>query len=205
MLLRKKLFFDADESDHEQVKTKKNAVEMILACAVCGKVPLLLETCRSCEDCIVCRLCQLNMRQRAAADGLTDKEEEMKASELIPRPPAKTFPCLECKADWEPYDKLKSSKKLVKDLMETHSCKIRFDSVVESEETPMGDTPDMSPQDDDTIKRYDIAAMLRHIEEECPKTRTCFQCRITFDSIADFATHLKYTCQHIKVRCGMCD
>ena len=69
----------------------------------------------------------------------------------------------------------------------------------------MGYTPDMSPQDDETIRRYDIAAMLRHIEEECPKTRTCFQCRITFDSIADFATHLKYTCQHIKVRCNMCD
>lgn len=205
ILLRKQLYFNADESDHEQVKTKKDAVQLVLKCAVCGKVPLQLETCKVCEDCIVCRLCQLNLRQREAAGGLTDKEEEMKACEMIPRPPASTFPCLECDADFVPFDKLKSSKKLVKDLMETHSCAIRFGDD-QQQETPMGDdTPGMSPQDDETIKRYDIAAMLRHINEECPKTRTCYQCRLTFDTNEDFATHLKYTCQHIKVRCNLCD
>ena len=126
----------------------------------------------------------------------------MKASEPIPRKLPRTFACPECKCDFECFDKLKSSKKLVKDLVQTHSCKI----LIGEHDTPTdGQTLDQAPQDDDTMKRYDIAAMLRHIETECPKTRTCFQCKITFDTISDFATHLKYACEHIKVRCNLCE
>ena len=57
MLLKKQLYFSADQPEELDQRKKKDAVELVLKCAVCEKVPLQLETCASCEDCILCKLC----------------------------------------------------------------------------------------------------------------------------------------------------
>lgn len=132
----------------------------------------------------------------------------MKASESLKKESVvKKFACPECQEDYEPIDKLKSSKKLVKDLKETHSCQIRFTDIETEDMTPGSETPSdkmeaTSPQDkpgDSTTLTYDLPGLLYHVEQECPKARTCFNCKMIFDTKEEFAQHLKYACQFIKV------
>ena len=59
--------------------------------------------------------------------------------------------------------------------------------------------------DSGDYKTYNLFELFDHIENECPKTRTCVDCQFEFPTIEAFHQHLKYSCEYVKIQCSMCD
>lgn len=55
------------------------------------------------------------------------------------------------------------------------------------------------------MKNYYLNDLHKHVEEECPLTRTCLYCSIEFDTLDSFHTHLRYTCENVDVHCSKCN
>ena len=59
--------------------------------------------------------------------------------------------------------------------------------------------------DPESYKTYNLFDLFEHIENDCPKTRTCVDCQFEFATIEAFHIHLKFSCEHVKVQCSACD
>jgi len=67
-------------------------------------------------------------------------------------------------------------------------------------------TPGTDPQNKAAVaKTYDIFGLATHLNEECTKNRTCWECDKTFSTLKEFHTHLKFVCDFVKIECSDCN
>lgn len=62
-----------------------------------------------------------------------------------------------------------------------------------------------SSSSDQDLKDFTLEKLHEHLNEECPKNRTCMDCEKTFNSKEQFHAHLKFLCGSVKINCATCD
>jgi len=117
---------------------------------------------------------------------------------------------------------------MIKLMTETHTCEVDRpgitpygssdqdpDHAEESKEpqaSGMGNpgsnlpTPGADPQNQAAVpKSYDMFSLTEHLNKDCGKNRTCYECDKTFSNQKEFYTHLQYVCDFVKIECSDCN
>ena len=55
-----------------------------------------------------------------------------------------------------------------------------------------------------TAGEYNLEDLKKHLETECPKSRSCADCCKVFETAELYAEHLKKYCDHVDVQCPHC-
>ena len=79
--------------------------------------------------------------------------------------------------------------KMIKNLLENHSCVTLMDQFDEKKPPQL----------------YNMFELFEHVEQVCPKSRTCINCEIEFDDQEQFNLHLRYACEHVPIECNLCN
>ena len=145
--------------------------ENYYSCFHCKKIPLEIQNCNECGV-VVCSECQTLIPEYY--DGESDE-------------PAK---CPSCRSsDCKFVKPCPFTKRMISNLIETHSCDIDFCSNASQS------SENKEPQSKNAQSlKLGIFDLHKHITNDCPRSRACFDCKYVFATIEEFHIHLKFAC-----------
>lgn len=79
-----------------------------------------------------------------------------------------------------------------------HSCEVEFEPTVPDPQSQN------STDNGETEKIFNIFDLQHHLSKDCPRSKTCFKCEQTFNSVIELKSHIQYDCKHVMVECRKC-